>query len=84
MRGKIRAFISDLPALAKFCNTIQFNGEYGCLACLDKGEFLTSKKKRIFSLSNDLRLRTNEKYLQDASNAENLNYYIYWRCLTSF
>ena len=30
--------IFGLPALASACNTTQFNGNYGCLYCLDKGK----------------------------------------------
>ena len=30
--------IIGLPALASACNTTQFNGNYGCLYCLDKGK----------------------------------------------
>jgi hypothetical protein len=31
---KIHICIADAPARAKLCNSIQFNGKYGCLKCL--------------------------------------------------
>lgn len=69
MHVKIIAFISDLPALSKFLNTSQFNGEYGCLACLDKGEYLEKHSKRVFK-TQLCELRTNESYTVDAEEAE--------------
>ena len=50
--GKIKirviSFISDLPALAKMTNSVQFNGEFGCIKCYNKGIYLPEFHKRVF------------------------------------
>ncbi len=42
----IYGFIADAPARAKCCNSIQFNGEFGCLHCLNPGKLIG--KKRVY------------------------------------
>ena len=34
---RVICFISDSPARSKFLNTLQYNGKYGCLICLNPG-----------------------------------------------
>lgn len=41
----IHGFIADAPARAKCCNSIQFNGEFGCLHCFNPGKLITSHKR---------------------------------------
>ena len=42
----LHGFIGDAPARSKCCNSIQFNGENGCLHCLNPG--LLYGRKRVY------------------------------------
>jgi hypothetical protein len=55
----IHGFIRDAPARAKCCNSIQFNGEFACLHCLNPGK-LTTSHKRIYKG----KYQTNLKYFK--------------------
>ncbi|CAF0947297.1 unnamed protein product [Brachionus calyciflorus] len=55
----ILAFIADSPARSKACNSVQFNGYYGCLKCLHPGVNLN--QIRYPNLSK-IRLRTKNIY----------------------
>lgn len=37
-KGVVIAWTSDLPARCLICNSMQFNGEYGCCKCLQQGK----------------------------------------------
>ena len=41
---------ADLPAKAMLLNTKQFNGEFGCISCLEKGQY----DNELFKKLNDL------------------------------
>jgi hypothetical protein len=58
----IHALISDSPARAKVCNTIQFNGKYGCLFCLEKGQSIGKKHIYPYLPNKTRRLRTKALY----------------------
>jgi hypothetical protein len=40
----LHGFIGDAPARSKCCNSIQFNGENGCLHCLNPGSLYGRKR----------------------------------------
>ena len=48
--------VFDLPAKASTTNTKQYNGEYGCLYCIDKGH--THNRARIYPPTDSHTLRT--------------------------
>ena len=43
MKSKLLLCVFDLPARAMAVNMKQFNGYYGCLKCLDKGEHINNR-----------------------------------------
>ena len=51
--------VFDLPARAAATNTKQYNGEYGCLYCLDKGVY--QNRARIYPPNGARTLRTTEQ-----------------------
>lgn len=57
---KIHAFIADSPARSKVCNSIQFNGYYGCIKCMHPGTCLN--KVILYPNLDNIKLRTNENY----------------------
>lgn len=56
------SMIGDAPARAKFLNTVQFNGRFGCLHCLNPGERVYGKRVNPYSKS--ISLRSNAAYRQ--------------------
>ena len=48
--------VFDLPALAMAFNTVQYNGNYGCLYCTDKGEYIN--RTYVYPPDDWLNLRT--------------------------
>ena len=60
--------VFDLPALAMACNTTQFNRNYGCLYCLDKGHHVSGT--HVYPPSDEHQLRTPAQQRQWAEEAE--------------
>lgn len=66
---------ADLPARSVLCNTVQFNGKYGCCKCLQPGEtFKTSARGHVHVFpfkedNHDGPKRTHKDYLTDVSKA---------------
>ena len=44
LRAKLLLGVFDLPAKAMALNCTQFNGQYGCPHCLDKGTFMLHRR----------------------------------------
>ena len=65
---KIHAFIGDAPARCKACNSIQFNGKYGCLKCMHPTVWGTNKT--VYPNMNNIELRTNELYNSQAITSQ--------------
>ena len=63
--------VFDLPAKASATNTKQYNGEYGCFYCLDKGH--VHNRARIYPPTDSHTLRTTEKMKAWALKANQLN-----------
>ena len=59
---KLIGSIQDSPALAKVCNSTQFNGRFGCIHCMSPGTQLQQPKKRIYEYSKTIEIRTNADY----------------------
>ena len=60
--------VFDLPARSKALNMKQFNGEYGCLYCYDKGKIYN--RARIYRPDVAHNLRTNKEFEDLAKKAE--------------
>ena len=60
--------VFDLPALAMACNTTQFNRNYGCLYCLDKGHHVSGT--HVYPPSDEHQLRTPAQQRHWAEEAE--------------
>ena len=60
--------IFDLPAKAAVLNMKQFNGEYGCLYCLDPGEVI-SRNLRVYPYNANRELRTERGIMLSAEQA---------------
>lgn len=43
-RGFLLAGTADLPARSLFCNSVQYNGSFGCWKCLQKGKTAKVRK----------------------------------------
>ena len=71
IRMKLILGIFDLPARAAATSTKQFNGEYGCLYCLDKGKI--HNRARIYPPDDDHTLRTSTQMKEWAKEAEKSN-----------
>jgi hypothetical protein len=56
----VHGLISDSPARSKICNSIQFNGNYGCLFCYHPGKVIG--RKRVYPFDNSIRIRDNKLY----------------------
>jgi len=71
IKTSIDLSIFDLPALASICNITQFNGEFGCPKCCNKGRTEQSGrgKCRIY-LPLDSRKKTVENYIEYSNLAE--------------
>ncbi|CAF3472495.1 unnamed protein product [Rotaria socialis] len=64
-------FISDLPAKALFCKTINFNGYSACTECHSTGEWNAENKVVIYPFTqNNLTSRTHEEYINAAREAK--------------
>ena len=68
IRAKLIMGIFDLPAKAAATNTKQFNGEYGCFYCLDKGRI--HNRARIYPPDDHHHLRKPNQMTQWAEEAE--------------
>ena len=66
---KIAGLTGDAPALAKILNCVQYNGNFGCIHCLNAGEMLDNPRKHIFRHSNSNIIRTNETYRTQVQKA---------------
>lgn len=60
--------VFDLPAKAAATCTKQYNGEYGCLYCTDKGE--VHERARIYTPDESHENRTNDQMKKWAEKAE--------------
>lgn len=65
---KLVMAVFDLPAKSMATNTKQFNGEHGCLYCLDKGT--TFSRARIYPPDDQHVLRTTEQMKSWAKEAQ--------------
>ena len=68
IRAKLVMAIFDLPAKAAATNTKQFNGEFGCFYCLNKGKVYN--RARIYTPDDSHVLRTPEQMKKWAEEAE--------------
>ena len=68
LRAKLVMGIFDLPARAAATNTKQFNGEYGCFYCVDKGEM--HNRARIYPPNDKHDIRSHEQMMKWANEAE--------------
>ena len=68
LRAKLVMGIFDLPARAAATNMKQFNGEYGCFYCVDKGEMYN--RARIYPPNDQHNVRSHEQMMKWASEAE--------------
>ena len=64
----IGGLIGDAPGEAKLANSIQFNGKFGCIRCLNSGKMI--KRTRIYAYKKDVQLRSNALYSIQAQTAE--------------
>ncbi len=75
LTGYLRPFVIlavfDLPAKASATNTKQFNGEYGCFYCTDKGQ--VHNRARIYPPTDSHTLRTTEQMRDWALKANSTN-----------
>lgn len=67
IRGITICGTCDLPAKALFLNMNQYNGNFGCQVCKEKGK--TVEKRHVYPYKENLRLRTDEETLEHASQA---------------
>ncbi|CAF0999379.1 unnamed protein product [Rotaria magnacalcarata] len=64
-------FVSDLPAKALFCKTINFNGYSACTECCSTGEWSAGSKTVVYPFTqNNLTPRTHATYLDAAKEAQ--------------
>ena len=64
----IGGLIGDAPGEAKLANSIQFNGKFGCIRCLNSGK--SFKRSRIYEYNPNVQLRSNELYLRQVRESE--------------
>ncbi|XP_077258856.1 uncharacterized protein LOC143895532 isoform X2 [Temnothorax americanus] len=72
VRGIILAGTCDLPAKAQFLNMMQYNGEFGCNHCKDKGESFrhpTGGTSRVYPYNRYPVMRTSAETLENANQA---------------
>lgn len=73
VRGIILAGTCDLPAKAQFLNMMQYNGEFGCNHCKDKGESfthpITGGTSRVYRYNRYPVMRTSAETLENANQA---------------
>ena len=67
----IGGLIGDAQGEAKLANSIQFNGKFGCLRCLNSGQMI--KRTRIYPYNKDAQLRTNSLYKLQTLTASKSN-----------
>uniref|UniRef100_A0A1X7UEC1 Uncharacterized protein n=1 Tax=Amphimedon queenslandica TaxID=400682 RepID=A0A1X7UEC1_AMPQE len=75
IRAKLVMAVFDLPARAAATNTKQFNGEYGCTYCLDKGRIVN--RAHIYPPDDNHKLRESKQMKEWAVKAEMLNVSVY-------
>lgn len=68
---KIHAFVADAPARSKACNSVQFNGKYGCIKCLHPTVY--NSNRTIYPNLSNIDLRSNLKYNLQVLESEKLN-----------
>ena len=68
LRAKLLQAVFDLPARSSATNTKQFNGEYGCFYCTDKGEVFN--RARIYPPTDKHTIRTSQEMREWAAKAE--------------
>jgi hypothetical protein len=66
---QILGIIADSPARSKICNTIQFNGKFGCNFCLHPTARNTNNTGQIYPLMENIKLRTNKRYKRHLKKA---------------
>ena len=64
LKVKIHAFIADAPARALALNINQYNGQYGCIMCLDEGRNIAAGRGNhmVYPYNKDMTVRTKEVY----------------------
>lgn len=73
IKVKVLGFIGDAPARSKALNTKQFNGTYGCLMCLHPTERNSKNRAQIYPVIYNLKLRTDDLYLDQVKKAIDTN-----------
>ena len=68
VKPKLLLAVFDLPAKAAATCTKQYNGEYGCLYCLDKDH--VHARARIYTPDECHNIRTNDQIKKLAEKAE--------------
>ncbi|XP_070522164.1 uncharacterized protein [Cardiocondyla obscurior] len=73
VRGIVLAGTCDLPAKAQFLNMMQYNGEFGCNHCKDKGESFTHPitwgTSRVYSYNKYPIMRTSVETIENGNQA---------------
>ena len=59
-------------AIPKIVNCRQFNGQYGCIHCHNPGKQLKKPKKRVYLYSKKYEIRTNNDYMKQVKEANDL------------
>ncbi len=72
VRAKVLLGSFDLPAKAAVANSKQYNGEYGCNYCTDKGT-LVARNTRVYPPDAPHKTRTSQKMMEWAKTAEREN-----------
>uniref|UniRef100_A0A1X7V742 DUF4218 domain-containing protein n=1 Tax=Amphimedon queenslandica TaxID=400682 RepID=A0A1X7V742_AMPQE len=83
LRAKLLMAVFDLPAKSSATNTKQFNGEFGCLYCVEKGEICN--KARIYrpnmsELRNHIRMK---EWAELATSTGEPHYGVKGNCILS-
>lgn len=73
VRGKVLLGSFDLPAKAAATNMKEFNGEYGCNYCTDKGTVI-ARNTRVYPPDAPHKMRTSQKMIKWAKTAEEGNH----------
>ncbi|RNA05333.1 hypothetical protein BpHYR1_042709, partial [Brachionus plicatilis] len=64
---RVLSFISDSPARSKACFSVQFNGFYGCIKCLQPGERINNRK--VYPVSENVVIRSPDVYNNQVQRA---------------
>ena len=75
LKAKLLLGVFDLPAKAAALNVKQFNGEYGCNYCLDKGKYVL--RRRIYPPNAAHRARKTKDVEEWASKAQRIGSSVY-------